>query len=64
MYVSYIDSGHVRLRSLVLAGLHGTGLHTGHLGGSIIAADVQIVLAAIRVHAVAKVQRQCLIVDL
>ena len=57
MCVSYIDSGHVRLRSLVLAGLHGTGLHPGHLGGSIVAADIQIVLAAIRVvYAIAKVQ--------
>ena len=55
MCVSYIDSGHVRLRSLVLAGLHGTGLHPGHLGGSIVAADIQIVLAAIRVYAIAKV---------
>ena len=64
MYVCCIDSGHFRLRGLVLAGLHGTGLHPGHLGGSIVAADVQIVLAAICVHAIAKVQWQCLIVDL
>ena len=63
MYVCYIYSSHFRLRSLVLARLHGTGLHAGHLGGSV-AADVQIVLSAIRVHTIAKVQWQSLVVDL
>ena len=57
MFVSCIDSGNFRLWSLVLARLHGTGVHPWHLSWCPTIADIQIVLANILAQLILKVQR-------